>query len=479
MNILTNSAMKNQNTDTETVIDDDLYGWPSTSAQSLASSTASVKSDRSFCSSTSATDNATAAVNYCNGFIMNKWNTLNVPKRQNFLLTIFQASKCRLRLSDCRSQNCVKSHQTLTATAIILPGAPNSYAKYPKLSPAYETQIVFDFRTKQSNALLLYTDDSGKNGNLYVITICDGQIQFECRLGDDVLEVPQQRNILTIRVENINVNDNRWHNFNFSKTFDNIRIQVDDKVYETKIYQQNFLFCDGDDCSDVYIGGVPKELYLLPSMSSPLRRYTKTFAGTLKNLIYRISPHGKPLKMLSKLDDLGESSGNRMTSPPLVKEVGLRQSDEDHCEQPRLSEREKYYCKNDGLCYSTNEGPMCDCTFSEFDGRQCEQPKATAEISFFKDEFLGYDESNNSAATLQFRFENVSLTFKTVHGNAILFVSGHKLNFLQIILENGLVMAISKFEETENRVLRSFNINNSERYDDNTWHTVTVTRSLT
>ncbi|VDD94757.1 unnamed protein product [Enterobius vermicularis] len=345
------------------------------------------------------------------------------------------------------------------ANAIILPGAPNSYARYPKLRSSHETQIAFDFRTKQKNALLLYTDDGAKNGNLYAVTICDGQIQFECRIGDDLIEVPQRRAIITLRVENVVVSDNRWHNFNVTKRWDEIRVQVDNKVQETKIYQRNFVFCTGEECSDVYIGGIPKELYLLPSMSSPLRRYTKTFAGTVKNLIYSIAPHG-------------------MTSPPLIKEVGLRQSDEDYCEPPRLSEREEYYCRNEGFCYSTNDGPMCDCSFSEFDGRRCEQPKATAEISFFKDEFLGYDESNNPAAILQYRSENVSFAFKTVHGNAILFVAGHKLNYLYIILENGLIIAISKFEGTEKRVLRSFNEEHSKRYDDNTWHTVTVTRSL-
>lgn len=57
------------------------------------------------------------------------------------------------------------------------------FLRYPKLRSSHETQIAFDFRTKQKNALLLYTDDGAKNGNLYAVTICDGQIQFECRFG--------------------------------------------------------------------------------------------------------------------------------------------------------------------------------------------------------------------------------------------------------------------------------------------------------
>lgn len=37
-----------------------------------------------------------------------------------------------------------------------------------------------------------------------------------------------------------------------------------------------------------------------------------------------------------------------------------------------MSSREQFVCLNDGECYSSNDGPHCDCQFSDHDGRNCE-----------------------------------------------------------------------------------------------------------
>lgn len=83
-------------------------------------------------------------------------------------------------------------------------------------------------------------------------------------------------------------------------------------------------------------------------MSSPLRRHSRRFAGSVKNLIYRLYPQG-------------------VSSPQLIDSIGTRLTDDDYCEEPGMP-----YCRNNGRCYSTNEGPNCDCT-SDFEGRQCEK----------------------------------------------------------------------------------------------------------
>lgn len=59
-----------------------------------------------------------------------------------------------------------------------------------------------------------------------------------------------------------------------------------------------------------------------------------------------------------------------VTSPQLIESVGMRQTDDDYCKRTSIEEE---YCKNEGICYSTNEGPKCDCSFTDFDGRRCEQ----------------------------------------------------------------------------------------------------------
>uniref|UniRef100_A0A914S297 EGF-like domain-containing protein n=1 Tax=Parascaris equorum TaxID=6256 RepID=A0A914S297_PAREQ len=132
----------------------------------------------------------------------------------------------------------------------------------------------------------------------------------------------------------------------------------------------------------------------------------------------------------------------------------MRQSDDDYCKPTIIAGRTEHFCKNDGICYSTNEGPKCDCSLSDYDGRRCEQGweafrsfkfhklaiiayqkkkmkkfpvKIDAELSFFGQEWLGYDVGNNSAAVIRSRFENISFAFKTVHGRQVLFVGGDRM----------------------------------------------------
>ncbi|VDM99846.1 unnamed protein product [Thelazia callipaeda] len=68
------------------------------------------------------------------------------------------------------------------SNAILLSGAPDSYARYPKWVHTFENQLSLDFRTKQNNALLLYTDDGGVHGNFYALTIAGGKLQLDFRL---------------------------------------------------------------------------------------------------------------------------------------------------------------------------------------------------------------------------------------------------------------------------------------------------------
>ncbi|EJW75234.1 hypothetical protein WUBG_13861 [Wuchereria bancrofti] len=67
------------------------------------------------------------------------------------------------------------------SNAILLSGAPGSYARYPKWMHTFENQLSLDFRTKQPNALLLYTDDGGIQGNFYSLTITNKKLQLDFR----------------------------------------------------------------------------------------------------------------------------------------------------------------------------------------------------------------------------------------------------------------------------------------------------------
>lgn len=52
---------------------------------------------------------------------------------------------------------------------------------YPKWAHSYENSLSLELKTKQSDGLLLYTDDGGINGNFYALIIADGRIQLDFR----------------------------------------------------------------------------------------------------------------------------------------------------------------------------------------------------------------------------------------------------------------------------------------------------------
>ena len=61
---------------------------------------------------------------------------------------------------------------------------------------------------------------------------------------------------------------------------------------------------------------------------------------------------------------------------------------------------------------------------SDHEGKHCEIEKIDAELTFSGHEWLGYDMSSNISATIRARRENLTLSFKTVHGTAVLFYAG-------------------------------------------------------
>ncbi|VDM12429.1 unnamed protein product [Wuchereria bancrofti] len=346
------------------------------------------------------------------------------------------------------------------SNAILLSGAPGSYARYPKWMHTFENQLSLDFRTKQPNALLLYTDDGGIQGNFYSLTITNKKLQLDFRLGDETNYLSSERPVVTMRLNDVEVSDYRWHRLTLFQAWENIKLQLDDAVLFKILNQHSFVFGNLKTNSDMFIGGVPKDTYLLGAMSSPLKRHTISFAGGVKNLLYRLYPQG-------------------VTTPQLIESVGMRQSDDDYCKVTNIAGKNDYFCRNGGICYSTNDGPKCDCSFTDFRGQRCEQARFDSHLSFNGHELIGYDVSNNSAGIIRFRSENITLSFKTTHSRALLYIGGDRLNYIYITLDDGAIVATSKFDGTEKRIIRIFNDYPSGRYNDDRWHTVTVFRTLT
>uniref|UniRef100_A0AAF5CSK5 DNA polymerase delta subunit 3 n=1 Tax=Strongyloides stercoralis TaxID=6248 RepID=A0AAF5CSK5_STRER len=356
-------------------------------------------------------------------------------------------------------------------TSIILSGSPDSYARFPKWAQTFENTLTFEFKTNQRDALLFYTDDGNIQGNFYCLTISDSKLQLDFRIGDDTVEENVVRNVLSIRIDDINVNDNKWHKFTLFQGWENVKIQVDDTAVFKTVTQRSFIFGNLRTNSDVFIGGIPKDINLLQTMSSPLRRYTKRFSGSVKNIIYRLYPQG-------------------ISSPQLIDSKGTRHTDDDYCTYKNMSIyntktfSNKYkiinenYCLNNGRCYSTNEGSKCDCAFTNHEGNKCEKEKKTTQLSFFGNEWLGYDVTKNISAITNSKWENITFNFKTTCPNCMMFSSGDNMNNMEIHLQNGVVFVYSQFYGSDQRVIRIFNKKKTLRFDDGDWHSLNLYRDL-
>lgn len=226
------------------------------------------------------------------------------------------------------------------AKAFVLEGSERSYVRFPKWYHAFENLLTFDFKTRQPYALLLYTDDGGR-GNFYELTLVDGFLQLNFKVGR---QEPRQRTPRRLEIDRRRLNDGQWHKVELYHFWENVRLKVDDVAEDDRLEtQQDFVFGRYDTNSDVFVGGIPPD-YPPDRLSSPTSQKVMHFSGEFRNLVYRTLPHG-------------------ITSPHLLRIEGARESDDDYCQ--------KEYCRNGGLCYSTDEGPRCNCNFTDFIGDQC------------------------------------------------------------------------------------------------------------
>ncbi|CAI5451348.1 unnamed protein product [Caenorhabditis angaria] len=353
----------------------------------------------------------------------------------------------------------ISNFLVISGRAIILSGSPTSYARYPKWAHAFENSLSMEIKTRQSDGLLLYSDDGGVHGNFYSLSIVDGHLQLDFRIGDSSNDFGQRRAINTIRVAEVRIDDDKWHTLTIFQSWENVKLELDFTLVFKILNQRSFIFGNVLKSSDVYIGGLPPNMHMLPIMSSPLRRYARHLAVNVRNLMYRQYPQG-------------------VTSPQLLEAVGARTNEDDHCRTRTMSSREVFSCQNDGICYSTNEGAQCDCSLSDHDGKNCENEKSDGELTFGGDEWVGYDVSTNTSAAIFALRENITLSFKTVHGTSMLFFAGDEKSFIHLMIQDGALIATSKFEGSDARLIRMFNAFPSQRYDDDSWHYVVLERSL-
>ncbi|KRZ37673.1 Neurexin-1a [Trichinella pseudospiralis] len=351
---------------------------------------------------------------------------------------------------------------TIPVPAITLEGSTSSYARFPRWHQAFENVLSVELRTKKPNALLIYIDDSGL-GNFYEISIFEGKIRLQFRLGARQLKNNTATQLAVngtraklLQVEEVQVDDGQWHRVVLYHFWETVKLQVDHSVVFSKVLdQQDFVFADYEQSSDVYVGGLPVAMQA-SSLSFPFAKTLPRFEGSIRNLIYRTVPHG-------------------ITAPSILQADGIRESDNDYCTTSTTS-----YCSGHGICYSSDTGPMCNCDLGRY-GDTCLSEKKTLEVMLFAGQLFGFDRWSIKNGILS-RSEQVKLQFKTRRQSGLLFLYGNDMEFVRIALQNGAVSAVSKLQKTvqDARVV-PFKSNFADQklgFGDGQWHSLTFSRKL-
>ncbi|KRZ51351.1 Neurexin-1a [Trichinella nativa] len=348
-------------------------------------------------------------------------------------------------------------------SAITLEGSGSSYARFPRWHQAFENVLSVELRTTKPNALLIYIDDSGL-GNFYEISIFEGKIRLQFRLGARQLKNNATATQLALngttaklmQIEEVQVDDGQWHRVVLYHFWETVKLQVDQSVVFSKVLdQQDFVFADYEQSSDVYVGGLPVAMQA-SSLSFPFAKALPRFEGSIRNLIYRTVPHG-------------------ITAPSILQADGIRESDNDYCTTTTTS-----YCSGHGICYSSDTGPMCNCNLGRY-GDTCLSEKKTLEVMLFAGQLFGFDRWSIKNGILS-RSEQVRLKFKTRRQSGLLFLYGNDMEFVRIALQNGAVSAVSKLQQkVQDARVVPFKSSFSDQklgFGDGQWHSLTFSRKL-
>lgn len=219
-------------------------------------------------------------------------------------------------------------------------GRTGSYAKFPKWNACTNASITFEFKTRQSKGLLMYTDDSGTY-DFFELVLLDGALRMRLNIVDG-------RDGSVEFLVGKNLNNNNWHKVLIQRKRMETTITLDDNrdLTQTKLsYGSDFNFGDIEKNSGVYFGGMPQHHFStnLRNLALPSVMFEKRLRGIFRNVIY------------------GNCSCSlvRATAEPNPNlEFGI----------PEVCET-RNPCR-DCLCISSDSGPECKCV-----GLNCKSSK--------------------------------------------------------------------------------------------------------
>ncbi|XP_037606820.1 neurexin 3b isoform X9 [Sebastes umbrosus] len=323
-------------------------------------------------------------------------------------------------------------------------GSEGQWARYLRWDASSRSDLTFQFKTSESEGLMLYFDDGGYCDFL-LLTVSEGKLQL--RVSIDCAE--------TTITSDKTVNDSRWHFAAINRHNLRTGLAVDGQTKTEEVRpQRRFMKI----VSDLFLGGLPGDIRT-SAITLPSVRELPPFKGIITDLSYG-----------SKLPTLINSQKVRLEMMGLCTE------------NP---------CENGGICSLADGETYCDCSKTGYVGRYCTEAvqrkpglahlkaeqgrnKAREEnvATFRGSEYFCYDLSQNP---IQSSSDEITLSFKTWQRNGLLLHTGKSADYVNLALKDGAVSLVinlgsGAFEAIVEPVNGKFN--------DNAWHDIKVTRNL-
>ncbi|CAJ1077239.1 neurexin 3b isoform X5 [Xyrichtys novacula] len=323
-------------------------------------------------------------------------------------------------------------------------GSEGQWARYLRWDASSRSDLTFQFKTSESEGLLLYFDDGGYCDFL-LLAVSAGKLQL--RISIDCAET-------TITSDKM-VNDSRWHFAAINRNNLRTGLAVDGQTKTGEVRpQRQFMKI----VSDLFLGGLPGDIRT-SAITLPTVRELPPFKGIITDLSYG-----------SKLPTLINSQKVRLEMMGLCTD------------NP---------CENGGICSLADGETYCDCSKTGYVGRYCTEAysrrgalshvhinadtcKTREEnvATFRGSEYFCYDLSQNP---IQSSSDEITLSFKTWQRNGLLLHTGKSADYVNLALKDGAVSLVinlgsGAFEAIVEPVNGKFN--------DNAWHDIKVTRNL-
>ncbi|KAL8601328.1 hypothetical protein ACOMHN_054622 [Nucella lapillus] len=319
-----------------------------------------------------------------------------------------------------------------------LDGRPGSYAKFQSWQPCLNGSFSFEFKTDSPNALLVYLDHG--RFKFFELKMVGGNLRLRVNLAEGTVILHAGEKL----------DDGHWHKVEVRQDNERTTLIVDEvphsKTAPGKVTDISDTFTEKEVF--MYFGGLPQEfdnqmlLLALPSVV-----FEPRFRGSIRNLF---------------LKDCARDSHR----PDMVDSFGLRSVQVDLCEGGNP-------CLNGGVCLTTDDGLMCDCSKTDYVGERCDIEKVPSDATFFGAQYLSYNLSSRGEV-LNSNQDQVSLHFRTKQPDGLLFYTGNRKDYLNLAIKNGvLVLTINLGSGSYEKVVPK---NRTPRLDDNRWHHVVVKR---